>query len=85
MGDILAPLIPVAAIIAFAVIRMAKYRAQARLAGGDPHAANRLDAVEMEVDALRHELSETQERLDFAERMLAQRKHEPLSPPSDVS
>ncbi|MBA2292545.1 MAG: hypothetical protein H0W15_08820 [Gemmatimonadales bacterium] len=80
MGDVLAPLIPVAAIIAFTVIRLAKYRAQARVAGGDPHAANRLDAVEQEVDALRQDLSEAQERLDFAERMLAQRKPEPLGP-----
>ncbi|PYO40388.1 MAG: hypothetical protein DMD33_17870 [Gemmatimonadetes bacterium] len=32
----------------------------------------RLEALEAEVNALRHELNETQERLDFAERMLAQ-------------
>ncbi|MEO5826009.1 MAG: hypothetical protein ABIR59_08990 [Gemmatimonadales bacterium] len=81
MGDVLAPLIPVAAILAFTVIRIAKYRAQVRLSGGDPNTGHRLDAVEMEVDALRQDLSETQERLDFAERMLAQRKHEPLAPP----
>jgi hypothetical protein len=31
-----------------------------------------LDAVETEVSKLRQELSETQERLDFTERMLAQ-------------
>jgi hypothetical protein len=31
-----------------------------------------LEAVEAEVSKLRQELSETQERLDFAERMLAQ-------------
>ena len=32
-----------------------------------------LDAVELETEALRRELAETQERLDFAERMLAER------------
>jgi hypothetical protein len=32
----------------------------------------RLEAVEIEVSNLRQELSETQERLDFAERLLAQ-------------
>jgi hypothetical protein len=31
-----------------------------------------LDAIETEVSGLRRELSETQERLDFTERMLAQ-------------
>lgn len=83
MGDVLAPLIPIAAIAAFTMIRLAKYRAQARLSGGDPNSGHRLDAVETEVDALRQELSETQERLDFAERMLAQRKHEPIAPPTE--
>jgi hypothetical protein len=33
----------------------------------------RLDALEFEVGDLRRELNETQERLDFTERMLAQR------------
>jgi hypothetical protein len=32
----------------------------------------RLEALEVEVSKLRQELSETQERLDFAERLLAQ-------------
>jgi hypothetical protein len=32
----------------------------------------RLEALEVEVGTLRQELSETQERLDFAERLLAQ-------------
>jgi chromosome segregation ATPase len=34
---------------------------------------DRLEALESEADRLRQELDETQERLDFAERMLAQR------------
>lgn len=39
-------------------------------AAGDP---DQLERLATEVDALRRELSETQERLDFAERVLAQR------------
>jgi hypothetical protein len=42
---------------------------EARFEGSDA----RLDALEGHVEALRHELAETQERLDFAERVLAQR------------
>jgi hypothetical protein len=38
--------------------------------GSEPQA--RLEALEVEVSRLRQELSETQERLDFAERLLAQ-------------
>ena len=37
----------------------------------------RLEALEFEVSNLRRELSETQERLDFAERVLAQRPEPP--------
>ena len=33
----------------------------------------KLDALDAEVGQLRHELTETQERLDFAERLLAQK------------
>jgi hypothetical protein len=42
----------------------------ARPAGGDVPA--QLEALHGEVDTLRRELSEAQERLDFAERLLAQ-------------
>jgi hypothetical protein len=38
--------------------------------GGELH--TRLEALEAEVDNLRQELTETQERLDFAERLMAQ-------------
>jgi hypothetical protein len=40
---------------------------------GESEAPPRLDALEAELGRLRAELSETQERLDFAERLLAQR------------
>jgi hypothetical protein len=36
-----------------------------------------LQALEIEVSALRHELSEAQERLDFAERVMAQKQEAP--------
>ena len=35
---------------------------------------DRLEALDAEVDRLRQELSEAQERLDFAERLLAQKR-----------
>jgi hypothetical protein len=43
---------------------------QGRAGGSELEA--RLEALEFEVGTLRQELSETQERLDFAERLLAQ-------------
>ncbi len=45
---------------------------QARLEGLEAE-VSRLEALEAEVSKLRQELSEAQERLDFAERLLAQR------------
>ena len=46
-------------------------------AGSEPQprldSLDALDALEAEVSRLRRELSETQERVDFAERLLAQR------------
>jgi hypothetical protein len=43
--------------------------------GSELHAG--LEALEAEVSKLRQELSETQERLDFVERLLAQRPETP--------
>lgn len=43
-----------------------------RLGPGGSELQPRLEALEFEVSDLRRELSETQERLDFAERVLAQ-------------
>jgi hypothetical protein len=40
---------------------------------GNELAQDRLEALEAEVSQLRYDMSETQERLDFAERVLAQR------------
>ena len=79
--DTLAPLIPVAAILAWCVVKIAKIKAQSRTAGADPDAAGRLQALEQEVGALRQDLVEAQERLDFAERVLAQQPADRLNPP----
>jgi hypothetical protein len=77
----LAPLIPVAAIVAWCAVKIAKIKAQSRAAGADPEAAGRLQALEQEVGALRQEIVEAQERLDFAERVLAQHPPDRLEPP----
>ena len=47
----------------------ARLRRTPRVVGGE----DRLDVLSDEMDVLRRQLSETQERLDFAERLLAQR------------
>lgn len=64
-------MIPIVAIISGTVVKMTKLK----YGDGAGHALNELtarcDALEQEVGALRQELSETQERLDFAERLLA--------------
>jgi len=49
------------------------WRLRPRSGGGEIQFQARLEALEAEVSRLRLELSETQERLDFAERLLAQR------------
>ena len=51
-------------------VKIAKIIARSR--GGDPDNAAHLEALDQEVGTLRREMIETQERLDFAERLLAQ-------------
>jgi hypothetical protein len=77
-------LIPVAAILMFGAVKIAKIQAQARGAAGavDPDAAARLEAVESEIGTLRQELGEVHERLDFAERLLAQHSPTRINPPA---
>lgn len=65
----LAPLIPVVAIIAYAAIKIARLR-PARSGTLSVDVAQRLEALERTVQGLQQELAETQERLDFAERLL---------------
>ncbi len=56
-----------------------------RMSGGDTELQDRVAQLEREMDGVHGQLSETQERLDFAERMLTQvrdaQKLPPGSPP----
>ena len=71
---ILALSIPVVAIIFGNLTKMARFKAEAAQRGlGHPETEARLAALEDDVMMLRRELSETHERLDFTERLLAQR------------
>ena len=65
----------VAAIAAWGAVKVSKIRAQS--AGADPDTAARLHALEQELGTLRQEMVETHERLDFAERVLAQAPERP--------
>ena len=71
----LAPLIPIVAIIAFAAVKITRIRAtRPELPSADVTA--RLEALEGDVQGLQQELAETQERLDFAERLLSKAREE---------
>src|SRR6476646_2247071 len=65
--------IPIAAILAWGAVRIVTIQAQHKKSD-DPETSDRLHALENEVGSLRQELGETQERLDFTERMLAQQR-----------
>ena len=62
--------IPVLAVVFNGLTKLARIRAEAQKAVGG-EAMERLGELEHEVQELRRELGETQERLDFAERLLA--------------
>ena len=71
----LAPMVPIVAIIAFAAVKIARIRAtRQELPSGEVTA--RLEALEGDVQGLHQELAETQERLDFAERLLTKGREE---------
>ena len=68
-------LIPIAAIIMVGLVKIARHLRPGSQGPGGPVVTQlqaRLEAVEQELAALQQDLSETQERLDFAERLLAQ-------------
>lgn len=73
--DVLAPLIPIVAIIAIAAVKIARLRATPP-ASLPVDVTARLEALERSVQGLEQELGETQERLDFAERLLTQAREE---------
>jgi hypothetical protein len=69
------PLIPVVAILAFAAIKIARLRAT-RPESLSADVTARLEALERGMQGLQEELAETQERLDFAERLLSKARDE---------
>ena len=69
----LAPLIPIVAIIAFAAVKITRLRVTAP---NSSDLAARVSALERNVHDVQHELAETQERLDFAERLLSQARED---------
>lgn len=71
----LGPLIPIAAIVAYAAVKIAKIRANPS-ASLPADVSARLEALEQKVDGLHQDLAETHERLDFAERLLSQARDE---------
>ncbi len=73
--EFLAPLIPIAAIIAFAAVKIARMHAT-RAESLPSDVTARLEALEHEVQGVQQELAETQERLDFAERLLVKAREE---------
>jgi hypothetical protein len=66
--------VPITAIAVWGAIKIARIKAESHTSGSDPETAERLHALEHEVGLLRQEMSETQERLDFSERLLAQNR-----------
>ena len=65
--------IPIAAILTWGAVRIATIQSENKRAPG-PQMSDRLQALENEVGSLRQELGEAQERIDFAERLLAQQR-----------
>jgi predicted RNase H-like nuclease (RuvC/YqgF family) len=74
-------MIPIVAIAAWGAVKIATVQANARMAGSDPQVARRLEAMEDEIAMLRQELGEAQERIDFTERLLAQKRPDRLDAP----
>jgi uncharacterized protein YlxW (UPF0749 family) len=80
--DALAPLIPIAAIIMFGLVQISKHwRGQPQSRAANKQLEERLGAVEEQLANLQGELSDAQERLDFAERVLAQTQDARRLPP----
>ena len=65
-------LIPVAAIVMGGLVKIARDLARARRNPDISASDARMEALEHELASVRSDLNETQERLDFAERLLAQ-------------
>lgn len=81
---ILALAIPVAAVIFHGIQKVAKLRLEeTRLRlQGDGGSSEDFQALHHEIEGMRRELSELQERVDFTERVLASPPAQPPLPPS---
>jgi len=73
-GVFLAALLIFVGIPAFTVLRIARLRAERREIPADVTA--RIEALESDMQDLQQQLGETQERLDFTERMLSQARED---------
>ncbi|HQR17986.1 MAG TPA: hypothetical protein PK948_06430 [Gemmatimonadales bacterium] len=72
--------IGVTGIIASSILKMQRMRLEeAKLRSGDPADVRELAE---QVTSLQHDMTELQERVDFAERMLAQAREAPALPPA---
>jgi hypothetical protein len=74
--DAIFVMIPVSAIVMGGLVMIAKYLTQSRRQGSSEAVESRLEALEHELTSVRGELAETQERLDFAERLLSQSRED---------
>ncbi len=74
----LGPLVPIAFIVALASVKIAKIYAPSarRDDGAGAEALAQVEDLRHELAAVRAELAETQERLDFAERLLVRPRDE---------
>ena len=72
--------IPVVGIVFGGLIKLARIKAEQQRALPDDETLARLESLEHDVEVLRRQLGEAQERIDFAERMLARPRTE--SPPA---
>ena len=70
----LALMIPIVALIAGATVKVAQIFAGGKRSRADDDFPQRLAALEQEITTLRGELTEAQERIDFAERLLAKER-----------
>jgi P pilus assembly chaperone PapD len=73
-AQFLAPLVPIVAILAFAAVKIARIRVNRPESSSD--VTTRLEALEHGFDVLHQDLADTQERLDFAERLLNKAREE---------
>ncbi len=74
--DAIAVFIPISAFVMGGLVMITKYLTQARRQGGSEAVERRLQTIEHELTSVRDELAETQERLDFAERLLSQSRED---------